>query len=139
MLTQFSVPFLSMWSNHLSCICHLTAELSQPVLYFSEVLCSDRLVLPIHLDNCISVGWSLQMSSILASQVSLPYKFLWQTLQILAFILCENNLDIKGGSNSLNFFQSVFQPVLIWFIELSSAPPPRLSISPSYQNLSSLL
>ena len=79
------------------------------------------------------------MSSILTSQVSLPYKFLRQTLYILAFILCENNLNIKCGSNSLNFFQSIFQPVLICFIELSSAPPPRLSISPSYQNLSGLL
>ena len=87
LLMQFSFSNLSMWPKHWRCICCITTGiLCIPSLsrISSEGLCSDRLMLHIHLTICISVRWSLQASSMLTGHASLSYNIalLTQALQI---------------------------------------------------------
>ena len=55
--------------------------------------------------------------------------FLAQASQIFLFSLCKNTLDVRSGRSSLNFFH----PILTWVIELASAPPLILNMSPRQQ------
>ena len=76
LLTQLSFSIISIWPNHLSCICCMATEIPCiPSLFriSSEGLPSDRLMLYIHLATCISVRWNLQVSSISADHISQPY------------------------------------------------------------------
>ena len=89
----------------------------------AECLHSGRLMLHIHLAICISVHWSLQVSSLLTVHVSLPYSIaiLTQAIQVLPSILCENTLGVESANSFLNFFQLVLTQVT----ELASSPLPE--------------
>ena len=122
LLTQLSDTILSVWPNHLSCICHMTSEMCcihSLSLLTSVDLCSDRLMLHIHIVISISVCWSPQVSSILTGYVSLPYNNITNTnlIEILPSILCENTFDVKSGRSSL------ISSNLFWFGFLSLVLP----------------
>lgn len=106
---------------------------AQPICYISsEYLRSERRILHIHLVSCISIHWSLQMSSVFIGHVSLPYNIalLIPPLQIFPLSLYENTLGVRSSTNYLDFFH----PVLTRVIELAPAPPLAVSISPRQQN-----
>ena len=70
------ILILSMWPNYLRLICWMTTEISSIcslICISSEDHCSDRLMLHIHLAICISIRWSLQVSSMLTDHASLLY------------------------------------------------------------------
>ena len=132
---QFLSFFLSMWPNCLRHVCPMARELMTRIslmlnlfLISVESLQSDRLMLHIHLAIYVSVCWSWQISSLLTGLVSMPYNIalLIQASWIFPYRLCENNLNIRSGSNSLNSFHAI----LTWVVELASAGPLSLSMSP---------
>ena len=115
LLTGFSLSILSTCQNHL-------------FYNSSDNFLSLRLTWYIHRTICMSVRAIRLMSLSVSGQVLLIYSMtlLTQAECNFPFVLCENTRNVRRDKSPLNFFQ----PDLIQDIELASAPPHVLSMSP---------
>ena len=93
------ILILSMWPKYLRLICWMTIEIfciCSLSRISSDGHCSDRLMVHIHLVICISIRWSLQVSSMLTDHASLLYN---TALLTQAFGNC-NSFYVKALSLS---------------------------------------